>query len=185
MRLPKQHPQTNAGSMADIVFLLLIFFLVTATISSDEGINRKLPPECPPGTDCQDIIPERNLLMIAINGNDEIMINETIVKIEQLKEITKEFIDNNRDGSCDYCQGNKNIEGSDNPSKAVISLQTNPLVTYNRFIQVQDVLTAAYYDLRNDYCEKVLKKSSKDLTPEELVQVKEAYPFIISEAETK
>lgn len=185
MRLSKQHPEVNAGSMADIAFLLLIFFLVTATISSDEGINRKLPAECPPGTDCETMIPERNLFRISINNKDEIMVENEIIDLDELKDLTKLFINNNGDGSCAYCTGVKNPEGSDNPSKAVISLLTHPQATYNRFIQVQDRLTAAYYELRNDYCLNVLNKPATELTSEELKQVKEAYPFIISEAETR
>ena len=74
MRHSKLVPEVNAGSMADIAFLLLIFFLVTATISSDEGINRMLPEECPPGMDCSSIKPERNILRIDINNNDDIMV---------------------------------------------------------------------------------------------------------------
>ncbi|MCR8667712.1 biopolymer transporter ExbD [Aestuariibaculum sp. M13] len=185
MRLSKQHPEVNAGSMADIAFLLLIFFLVTATISSDEGINRKLPADCPPGSDCGSVIPERNLFRISINNKDEIMVENEIIDLDELKDLTKLFIDNNGDGSCHYCTGIKNPKGSDNPSEAVISLLTHPQTTYNRFIEVQDRLTAAYYELRNDYCTNVLKKSPSDLTTEELKQAKEAYPFIISEAETK
>ncbi|GAA4296894.1 ExbD/TolR family protein [Aestuariibaculum suncheonense] len=185
MRLSKQHPEVNAGSMADIAFLLLIFFLVTATISSDEGINRKLPAKCPPGVDCESVIPERNLFRIAINNKDEIMVEDKIIPLDALKDLTKAFIDNNGSSNCAYCRGSKDESGSDHPSKAIISLQTHPQATYNRFIQVQDRLTAAYYELRNDYCVNVLKKAPNDLTPEELKQAKEAYPFIISEAETK
>lgn len=185
MRLSKQHPEVNAGSMADIAFLLLIFFLVTATISSDEGINRKLPAECPPGTICENTIPERNLFRISINNKDEIMVEDEIIDLDELKDLAKLFIDNNGDSSCFYCKGTKNPNSSDNPSEAVVSLLTHPQSTYNRFVQVQDQLTAAYYELRNTYCASVLNKPANDLNAEELKQVKEAYPFIISEAETK
>ncbi|MBD0831999.1 ExbD/TolR family protein [Aestuariibaculum sediminum] len=185
MRLSRQHPEVNAGSMADIAFLLLIFFLVTATISSDEGFNRKLPEDCPPGINCETVIPERNILRITINNKDEIMVENEIVSIEALKDLTKLFVDNNGDNTCEYCKGTQAKMFSDNPTKAVISLQTHANTTYNRFIEVQNELTAAYYELRNDYCTNVLNKSSKNLTAEEVIKVKEAYPFIVSEAETK
>ncbi len=178
-------PEVNAGSMADIAFLLLIFFLVTATISSDEGINRVLPKECPPGEICDGIIAERNILRVIINNDDEIMIEDNIIAITELKEITKNFLDNNGDGTCNYCNGLKSSNASDTPEKAVVSLQNGKLTTYKQFIAVQNELSKAYYELRNTYSINVLRKPSDKLTKEELKQVKDAYPFILSEAETK
>ncbi|MCB4797743.1 ExbD/TolR family protein [Neotamlana laminarinivorans] len=80
MRHSKQTPQVNAGSMADIAFLLLIFFLVTATISSDEGLNRKLPEHCS-NEDCNTIIAKNNILSIFVNDNDEILLNNELTDI--------------------------------------------------------------------------------------------------------
>ncbi|NJX15091.1 ExbD/TolR family protein [Tamlana crocina] len=185
MRLSKQMPEVNAGSMADIAFLLLIFFLVTATISSDEGINRVLPEECSPGMDCNSIKHERNILRIEINNNDEIMVENDIIPIEELKQITKDFLDNNGDDSCGYCHGGKSANASDNPKKAVISLTHAPQTSYQQFVSVQNELTKAFYELRQNYAKNVLKKESTDLTPEELKQAREAYPFVLSEAETQ
>lgn len=185
MRHSKLVPEVNAGSMADIAFLLLIFFLVTATISSDEGINRLLPRECPPGMDCSSDINERNILRILVNNSDDIMIENQIVPIENLKDLTKIFLDNNGDGSCNYCQGLKNSTLSDNPRVAVVSLQNGQRTTYKTYVAVQNELTKAYYELRKDYSMKVFRKPADKLTKTELQQVKEAYPFILSEAETK
>ena len=111
MRHSKLIPEVNAGSMADIAFLLLIF------------INRTLPAECPPGVDCSSIKPERNILRIVINNNNDILVENDIVEIEDLKDLTKAFLDNNGDGSCNYCNGEQLSDASDNPKKAVISLQ--------------------------------------------------------------
>lgn len=185
MRHSKLVPEVNAGSMADIAFLLLIFFLVTATISSDEGINRMLPRECPTGMDCTNNINERNILRIIISNNDEIMLEDDIIPIENLKEITKTFLDNNGDGSCGYCEGVKNTESSDSPKEAIVSLQNGKQTTYKTYIAVQNELTKAYYELRQAYSLKVIGKPSDDLTKAEIKQVKDAYPFILSEAETK
>ncbi|AUP77432.1 ExbD/TolR family protein [Flavivirga eckloniae] len=184
MRRSKFMPEVNAGSMADIAFLLLIFFLVTATISSDEGINRLLPKDCPTN-DCTSPIYERNILRILINNDDKIMVNNNVVAITELKEIAKTFLDNNGDGSCHYCNGVKSANASDNPKKAVVSLQNGRHTSYKQFIAVQNELTKSYYELRNTYSLNVLKKPADKLTKEELKQVKDAYPFIISEAETK
>lgn len=184
MRHSKLVPEVNAGSMADIAFLLLIFFLVTATISSDEGINRILPKDCPTG-DCGGIIAERNILEIAINNNDEILIEDKLVTLTDIKDIAKRFIDNNGDSSCSYCDGNKDLASSENPNKAVISLQNGQQTTYKNYIAVQNELTKAYYELRQAYSLNVLHKASDKLSKSELEQVKKAYPFILSEAETK
>ncbi|GGD09312.1 ExbD/TolR family protein [Hyunsoonleella pacifica] len=183
MRRTKEHPEVNAGSMADIAFLLLIFFLVTAVIPKDQGIYRKLPKECK-GEDCNIPIPERNILKIAINSKNEIMMDDNIVSVSEVKDIAMSFIDNNGDGSCTYCKGNKTETSSDNPSKAIISLQSDRNSNYNQFIEVQDELTKAYFELRKTYCETILKRPLDKLTKVELQQVKDAYPFILSEAET-
>ena len=178
-------PQVNAGSMADIAFLLLIFFLVTTTISADKGINRKLPANCPPGTDCSVIIEKRNILNIKLNSNQKIMVNEKVIAIEELKDIVKQFVDNNGDNTCSYCNG-KGLELlSEHPTKAVISLQSGDQTHYELFIAVQDELTKAYYELREHYSKTVLGKDAKNLSKANMVKVKAAYPFIVSEAETK
>ncbi|GAA3581695.1 biopolymer transporter ExbD [Snuella lapsa] len=185
MKRPKLMPEVNAGSMADIAFLLLIFFLVTATISTDAGINRKLPKECPPGTICETSINERDILRILINDNDEIMVENELITTTELKEIVKVFIDNNGDGSCEYCNGERSPESSSNPNKAVISLQSSRQTSYQKFVEVQDALTKAYLELRNTFCKNVLKKSPNNLSKIELERVRAAYPFILSEAEVK
>lgn len=185
MRRSKLVPEVNAGSMADIAFLLLIFFLVTAVIPKDKGFNRKLPPDCPPNTICEGEILERNALRIVINNNDQIMVEGDIISIDKLKPIIKDFLDNNGDNSCDYCNGLQLEDSSVNPTKAVVSLQTGNQTSYNQFIAVQDELTKAYYELRQTYVKNVLQKTTKTLTKVELKQVKDAYPFILSEATTK
>lgn len=185
MRRSKLMPEVNAGSMADIAFLLLIFFLITAAIPKDKGITRKLPEPCPPGTICDSKVKEHNILRIEINSNNEIMVENNIISTNELKDITKQFVDNNLDGSCEYCNGIKSSEASDNPLSAVISLQNDRKTTYEQFINVQDELTKAYFELRKDYAKRVYNKLPEDLTEKELKKVKSAYPFILSEAETK
>lgn len=178
-------PQVNAGSMADIAFLLLIFFLVTTTISADKGINRKLPANCPPGTDCTTDIKNRNILKIQLNNKQEIMVDDEVIEVEELKDIVKKFVDNNGDNTCSYCNGEGLQLFSENPSKAVISLQSGDQTRYELFIAVQDELTKAYYELREHYSKTVLGKEAKNLSEADVTKVKAAYPFVVSEAETK
>jgi len=185
MRYSKSSPSVNAGSMADIAFLLLIFFLVTTTIASDEGINRKLPRECPLNVDCSEILNERNVLRIVLNAKDEILVENEIITIDEIKDLTKAFIDNNGDASCLYCNGQQLITSSDHPRQAVISLQNDRKTSYALFINVQDEITKAYSELRSAYGQLKFNKYAEELTSEEIQTVRDAYPFIISEAETK
>ena len=184
MKTKKTAPSVNAGSMADIAFLLLIFFLVTTTIASDKGIQRKLPPICKT-PDCGGEIYERNILRISLNGNQEIMVQDEIIEIKKLKDHVKTFVDNNGDNSCTYCKGFKDATSSDNPSKAVVSLQSHPQASYELFVKVQDELTKAYFELRKTYARNIFGKSLEDLSANEMILLKKAYPFIISEAQTK
>jgi len=140
-------PEENAGSMADIAFLLLIFFLVTTTIEKDSGLNRKLPPMEedvePP------IIKQRNIFTVLLNGKDQLLVEEELMEIKDLRAAAIEFLDNNGDGTCTYCKGVKNSSSSDNPDKAIISLKNDRETTYATYISVQNELVAAYNVLRN------------------------------------
>ena len=180
-------PEINAGSMADIAFLLLIFYLVTTTMDTDKGINRKLPPwdeelvEDPPP------IKERNIFTVLVNSNDQLLVEDEYLEISQLREKAMEFIDNNGDGSCTYCKGFKVSTSSDNPDKAVISLQNDRGTSYGMYVKVQNELVAAYEDLREKYAEEEYGKSYRGMDAEEdkdvIKEIKSAYPQKISEAE--
>ncbi|MBG42397.1 MAG: biopolymer transporter ExbD [Aequorivita sp.] len=174
-------PSVNAGSMADIAFLLLIFFLVTSMIPNDKGIAQNLPQACPPGADCNIPIKKNNLFTINVNQKGEIMANSEITNIKDLKEKLKDFIDNNADKSCLYCKGAQLEAASDNPTKASISLSIHREAPYQSFITVQDEIAKAYFELRETYVAEVLKKDVSKITEKELKKVQEAYPFRIIE----
>jgi len=143
-------PEVNAGSMADIAFLLLIFFLVTTTIETDSGLNRKLPPMedqvDPP------IIREKNIFTVVVNKNDQLLVEEELTDIEDLRSLAVAFLDNGGgvgEEACDYCQGERDESSSDNPDKAIISLKNNRETSYKVYIAIQNELVAAYNELRN------------------------------------
>ncbi|MDG2491561.1 MAG: biopolymer transporter ExbD [Flavobacteriaceae bacterium] len=143
-------PEVNAGSMADIAFLLLIFFLVTTTIETDSGINRKLPPTDevvdPP------IIKERNIFTVVVNKNNQLLVEEKPLDLANLRQAAIEFLDNGggqAEEACDYCEGPKDPSSSDNPEKAIISLKNDRETSYKVYISVQNELVAAYNDLRD------------------------------------
>ena len=173
----------NAGSMADIAFLLLIFFLVTTTFTEDEGIRGTMPSPCPEGVDCSSDVAQKNIFSIQLNRNNELMANNETISVDKLRESVKAFIDNNGDQSCDYCNGVKKVSMSDNPQKAIISIQTDREASYDRYIGVQNELVGAYYELREELSKIKFNKTVEELTEEELKILQESYPFRISEAE--
>ena len=173
--------------MADIAFLLLIFYLVTTTMDTDKGINRKLPPfdeelvEDPPE------IKERNIFTVLVNSNDQLLVEDEYLQISELRAKAMEFIDNNGDGSCEHCKGYKISTSSDNPEKAVVSLQNDRGTSYGMYVKVQNELVAAYEDLRERYAQEKYGRSYRSMDEEEdkevLKEIKLAYPQKISEAE--
>ena len=147
-------PEVNAGSMADIAFLLLIFFLVTTTIETDSGLNRKLPPMEESDEDV--IIKEKNIFQLEVNRNNDLLLktggDQKIIEIKDLRKAAVDFLDNGGGtgkDACQFCQGNKNPKSSDNFDKAIISLQNDRATKYDTYIAVQNEIIAAYNELRN------------------------------------
>ncbi|WP_430408408.1 ExbD/TolR family protein [Kordia sp.] len=173
----------NAGSMADIAFLLLIFFLVTTTFPEDQGIEGVMPKSCPEGVDCTAELHEKNIFTIKLNRNNELMANNELISINELRASIKAFVDNNGDESCEYCHGEKNLTLSDNPKKAVIAIHTDRESTYDNYIEIQDELVGAYYELRQELSQMKFNKKVDQLTEEEVLQLQESYPFRITEAD--
>ncbi len=141
-------PEVNAGSMADIAFLLLIFFLVTTTIETNAGITTKLPPKTPVDAPPPPIVKEKNVLMVVVNKNNQLLVDNQLKEIKDVRQMAIDFLDNGGDGSCAHCKGSKNPSSSDNPDKAIISLRNDRETSYKTYIAVQNELIAAYNDLR-------------------------------------
>ena len=200
----RETPEINAGSMADIAFLLLIFFLVTTTMNVDSGISKKLS-EKPPADYVPPVIKEKNIFEVNINRNNELLVEGERLDVKQLKEAAVKFIDNGggdgklvdgvSTGPCDYCEGEKSIASSDHPNKAIISVQSDRGTDYGTYIIVQNELLSAYTELRNKLSQMrhgksytQLEKEYKDnktntKLKEEVEAIKSAYPQIISDAE--
>jgi biopolymer transport protein ExbD len=175
-RSRRELQEINAGSMADIAFLLLIFFLVTTTMDVDTGIARKLPP-MPEEEQIEDDsqIHARNIYVVLVNSNNQLLVEGAYMDISQLKEGAKAFIDNN--GVL------PNL--SDNPEKAIISLQNDRGTSYKTYIQVQNELTAAYNELRNTASLSEFGSRYYDLPKTKQRTIRKKYPQKISEAEPK
>jgi biopolymer transport protein ExbD len=175
-------PEINAGSMADIAFLLLIFFLVTTTMDVDKGLLVKLPPWTEDTGEEQDI-KEKNIFVVLVNAQDQLLVEDEYASLEDVRRLAKEFIDNNGDGTCEGCRGLRDPNSSDNPRKAVISLQNDRGTSYKTFVAVRNELLGAYAELREDVSQRKFGRSYDDLSESDKEAVNEIYPQFISEAE--
>ena len=179
-------PGLNTGSMSDISFLLLTFFLLTSSINTDQGIQRKLPP--PLKSDMEDVkVNKRNVLVVLVNMNDQIMVNsEFLADVNQLKDKTKEFISNPTDDPNMSEKKSKYIEelGTEEMiSKGVVSLQNDRGTSYEMYIKVQNQLAAAFNELRDEFSMSHYGKTFNNLSSNQRKGVQKVIPVNISEAE--
>jgi biopolymer transport protein ExbD len=135
-RESREGGEIPTAGMADIAFLLLIFFLVTTTINVDTGIGMTLPPKLdqnqkPPP------VKERNLFKILVNAQGELLVEEEPASIGQLRQRVKNHVTN---------YGN-NPDLAVSPDKAVISIKTDAATPYNTYIEVLDEVWMAYREI--------------------------------------
>lgn len=186
----KDTPEINGGSMADIAFLLLIFFLVTTTMDVDTGISRQLPPIPEEQQEDVDIdIKDRNIFIVLINSQDMLLVENKFMSVENLREAAKEFIRNDLGKSNLPEKEPKYIDALGREIDVpvgVISLQNDRNTSYGMYIEVQNELVAAYNEVRNEAAfEYFGKKTYDDLTEVEQTAIKKIYTQRISEAEPK
>lgn len=166
----RESPEINAGSMADIAFLLLIFFLVTTTMEVDLGIPKRLPQKI---TDTDIELLDKNVLEIHINAKNEIMVEDVLISnVGEIKQLAIDFIDNgggtDKNGNdCDWCKGRKAQNLSDHPDKAVITIKSSRNTSYATYISVQNEILSAYTQLRNDLSTNLYGKSFEVLLNEQ------------------
>ncbi len=195
----RQAPKINAGSMADIAFLLLIFFLVTTTIDVDEGIYTKLPRKNT--TEITVPFNDKNILDVIINAKNELYVENEIVEISNLTEVAINFIDNaggtDIDGNpCSWCKGDRNTDSSDHPSKALIAIDANRAVNYDTYVKVLDQIYKAYGKLRDRYARDTYQISYKGILKKEksstddhaelrqkIKDIREKYPLLIVDSQ--
>ncbi len=184
--------EINAGSMADIAFLLLIFFLVATTMNVDTGLVRMLPPMPEEDQVQEDIkIKERNLLLVFISGSGNIMAGGEQVDIRGLKDKAREFILNPMDSEDLPEKEAKEFELPDGStwtypvSSGVISLQTARETGYEVYINVQNELTRAFNEVRDEVSIRKFGKKFEEIEKEQRDVLTKAIPMKISEAEPR
>lgn len=199
-------PEVNAGSMADIAFLLLIFFLVTTTMETNAGIFAKLPPKVDKNQTPPPPVKERNIFVVLVNKNNQLLVQDQLLDIKKLRETAVNFLDNGGgvgDEACSYCKGAKDANSSENPNKAVVSLQNDRETSYSTYIAVQNELIAAYNELRErerkrlfpnevsylemeaEFNSAVTPKGRKDALKSKIEELQKLFPRKLVEASTK
>ena len=192
-------PEINASQMADISFLLLIFWLCSTTMSTDQGLSRRLPPPLPPNMEKPDVeVNERNIFIVLINSQNQLLVQGEPMDVRQLREEAKAFILNVENDihkpelfevTADVLDKNGNVERTlktITTKNHVISLQNDRGTTYDKYIEVQNELVAAYNEIRDEYSRKEFGGLTfNELTPEQQEAVQTLFPQKISEAEPK
>ena len=181
-------PEVNAGSTADIAFLLLIFFLVTTTMGADSGLQRRLPPMPDENQKVEDIkINRRNTFIVKISERDGILAGGQVIDISQLKDLAVEFLSNPNNLENLPESEEKFIEGFGKfaVSKGVISLQNTRGTSYNVYLKVQNELVKAVNEVRDEFAMQNFGKKYAALTEDEQRICRDAVPQNISEAEPK
>ena len=186
----RKMPGLNTSSTADISFMLLIFFLVTTSMDTDQGLGRTLPK--PPEEDQLNNeikVKERNSLNIRINKDNYLLIGDDYASVEDVKERAKEFIAN-KDNNPNLPELKpKKIKGLGKTMMVtenhVISVQTDRGTDYGVYFQVQDALVAAYNELRDELAKEEFGFKYEYLTDDQKDAIREVYPQKISEAEPK
>ena len=192
----RKTPDINAGSQADIAFLLLIFFLVATTMNTDTGLTRMLPPMPPEDQKQEEIkVKERNLFLVLISGSGNIMAGvpgkQELITLGQLKDKAKEFITNPLDDENLPEKIDKEITLPDGStwvypvSEGVVSLQTTRDTNYQSYIMVQNELTRAFNEVRDEVAQRKFSSKFSELNEEQSKAISTAVPLKIAEAEPR
>lgn len=186
--MARKTPELNASSMADIAFLLLIFFLVTTTMDVDSGIYRKLPPMPDKSEQLVDAkVKPRNVLEVLINDSDMLMVGGNVLSVRDLNFKVKEFILNPSNNPIYSENKIKDVPffGEVPVSKGIVSLQSHVGTSYEMYIRIQDELATAFNEIKDDKSLEQFGKRFADLNEEQQDAVKEYIPTAVSEAEPK
>jgi len=164
--------EVNAGSMADIAFNLLIFFLVTTTIMEDKGVLVKLPPwsDEPPKTER---LKTRNVYSVLVNADNQLLVRGQPADLDKLRENCKEFIMNPE----------RRSDMAESPDRAIVSMKNDRGTKYAIYLEVYNEVKGAYNELRDEEGKKRFGKVYEFLNPDQKREIRKAIPLIISESE--
>ncbi len=161
----------NAGSMADIAFLLLIFFLIATTIDVDKGITVKLPPYTPEPVSTD--IPDDRVISVKVNAANQLLVEKQLTEVSNFRKKLKNIILN----------PSKRDDYPSRPSLAIVSLQNDKGTSYEQYIEIYNELKAAYRELWEEASDSRFSKSYAQLNSLEQKRIRKDFPFVVSEAE--
>jgi len=183
----KKVPGIPSSSLADIAFLLLIFFLVSTTMDVDSGLERKLPPMPPEEQEDTPPIKERNVFVVLVNAKNQLLVEGELTRVEDLRDKAKNFMANPDDDAT--LPEKKMVDvpyfGEVPVTKGIISLRNDVGTQYKMYIAVQNELVGAINDLREDLSKQKFGRSFNSLNLEHKKAIQEIYQSRISEAEPK
>jgi len=168
----RMNNEVNAGSMADIAFLLLIFFLVTTTIVEDKGVLVKLPPWSDEPPDIQQL-KTRNVYSVLVNAQNQLLVRGEPADLETLRENAKEFIMN----------PDKRPDMAEKPTKAIVSMKNDRGTKYATYLEVYNEIKGAYNELRNEAANIKFGRDYEFCSREQRKEIRDEIPLVISEAE--
>jgi biopolymer transport protein ExbD len=185
--MARKTPEVPATSLADIAFMLLIFFLVTTTMDVDSGLERRLPQWVEDVPEDTPEIRERNVFVVLVNRNNDLLVENEYARIEDLRERAKEFMANpaNADNLPEKEPTEVPFFGTVDVTKGVISLRNDLDTKYGTYLAVQNELVAAINELREELAKSKFGKSYDDLDSDQQKAIRTIYPSKISEAEPK
>lgn len=184
----RKPPTLNGTQTADMAFIMVCFFMMVTTMGSEFGLIRMLPPWVE-DHDAVEPINRRNVFIVGISQNNELLVQNEHVEVRDIREMVKEFFDLSND--CETCPEKEYQElpyiGNIKVNKgALVSLQNDRSTGYRIYIQVQNEIAAAINELRDDFSMQRFGMKYDDLTStQQEVVGRQVYPMAISEAEPR
>ena len=170
----KSIPEINGGSMADIAFIMLIFFIVSTTIASDKGV-KVLLPKWDPNPVVEQEISDRNVLAVDILQDGSLSVENNYLDYKELTKESLKHLNNN----------GRNPLYADNYDEAIINIRTHPEAPYSAYLEAYSNVKKAFEDLRNTYSVQTYGKPYETLDDKKAKEVRDKYKLKIAEAVLK
>lgn len=158
-------PELNTTSTADISFILLVFFLVITSMDVDKGLSRRLPPLDDKEQQETSDVSKSNVLALRLTAAEGLTADGKPLKTDALKDRVMRFVGRQADRQ-----------------RHVITLDVDREADYNTYFNIQNEITAAYNELREQYARRTFGHGYGACTPEERDKARAYYPQHLTES---